>query len=58
MKKMHISGVLYGLPAHEGDYQKAPEYGNATGALRKWSDKGCVYGNGPIRWSALTERNR
>lgn len=30
----YISGVLYGLLAHEGDYQKALEYGNATSALK------------------------
>lgn len=30
----YISGVLYGLLSHEGDYQKALEYGNATSALK------------------------
>ncbi len=30
----YISGVLYGLLAHDGDYQKAMEYGNATSALK------------------------
>lgn len=30
----YISGVLYGLLAHEGDYRKALEYGNATGSLK------------------------
>ena len=30
----YISGVLYGLLAHEGQYQRALEYGNATGALK------------------------
>lgn len=30
----YISGVLYGLLAHEGEYQRALEYGNATGALK------------------------
>lgn len=30
----YISGVLYGLLAHEGDYQKALEYGNAISALK------------------------
>lgn len=30
----YISGVLYGLLAHEGDYQRALEYGNATSALK------------------------
>lgn len=30
----YISGVLYGMLAHEGDYQKALEFGNATGALK------------------------
>lgn len=30
----YISGVLYGLLSHEGDYQRALEYGNATGALK------------------------
>ncbi len=30
----YISGVLYGLLCHEGDYQKALQYGNATGALK------------------------
>lgn len=30
----YISGVLYGLLAHEGEYQKALEYGNATSALK------------------------
>ena len=30
----YISGVLYGLLAHEGDYRKALEYGNATSALK------------------------
>ncbi|MBO5166413.1 MAG: sugar kinase [Lachnospiraceae bacterium] len=30
----YISGVLYGLLAHEGDYQRALQYGNATSALK------------------------
>ncbi|MDE5590019.1 MAG: sugar kinase, partial [Acetatifactor sp.] len=30
----YISGVLYGLLAHEGDYRKALEYGNAISALK------------------------
>ena len=30
----YISGVLYGLLAHEGDYRKALEYGNATSSLK------------------------
>lgn len=30
----YISGVLYGLLAHEGEYRKALEYGNATSALK------------------------
>ncbi len=30
----YISGVLYSLLAHPGDYQKALEYGNATSALK------------------------
>lgn len=30
----YISGVLYGLLAHSGDYQKALEYGNATSAAK------------------------
>lgn len=30
----YISGVLYGLLSHEGDYQRALEYGNAAGALK------------------------
>lgn len=30
----YISGVLYGLLTHEGDYQKALEFGNATGSLK------------------------
>lgn len=30
----YISGVLYGLLAHEGDYQRALEYGNAVAALK------------------------
>lgn len=30
----YISGVLYGLLSHEGDYQKALEYGNATSSLK------------------------
>lgn len=30
----YISGVLYGLLAHEGDYGKALEFGNATSALK------------------------
>lgn len=30
----YISGVLYGLLSHEGDYRRALEYGNATGALK------------------------
>lgn len=30
----YISGVLYGLLAHEGDYRRALEYGNATSALK------------------------
>lgn len=30
----YISGVLYGLLAHEGDYQRALEYGNAVSALK------------------------
>ncbi|HIT90457.1 MAG TPA: sugar kinase [Candidatus Merdenecus merdavium] len=30
----YISGVLYGLLAHEMDCQKALEYGNATGAIK------------------------
>lgn len=30
----YISGVLYGLLAHEGDCQKALEYGNAVSALK------------------------
>lgn len=30
----YISGVLYGLLAHEGDYRKALQYGNATSALK------------------------
>lgn len=30
----YISGVLYGLLSHPGDYQKALEYGNATGAVK------------------------
>ena len=30
----YISGVLYGLLAHEGEYQKALEYGNAASALK------------------------
>lgn len=30
----YISGVLYGLLAHEGQYQKALEYGNAISALK------------------------
>ena len=30
----YIAGVLYGLLAHPGDYQKALEYGNATSAVK------------------------
>ena len=30
----YLSGVLYGLLANPGDYQKALEYGNATGAFK------------------------
>lgn len=30
----YISGVLYGLLAHEGQYQKALEYGNAISSLK------------------------
>lgn len=30
----YISGVLYGLLAHEGEYQRALEYGNAISALK------------------------
>lgn len=30
----YISGVLYGLLTHEGDYQKALEFGNATSSLK------------------------
>ena len=30
----YISGVLYGLLAHENDYRRALEYGNATSALK------------------------
>ena len=30
----YISGVLYGLLSHEGDYQRALEYGNAVSALK------------------------
>lgn len=30
----YISGVLYGLLAHEGQYQRALEYGNAASALK------------------------
>ena len=30
----YISGVLYGLLSHEGDYQRALEYGNAISALK------------------------
>lgn len=30
----YISGVLYGYLSHEGDYQRALEYGNATSALK------------------------
>ena len=30
----YISGVLYGLLAHEGEYQRALEYGNAVSALK------------------------
>ncbi|MBQ8822591.1 MAG: sugar kinase [Lachnospiraceae bacterium] len=30
----YISGVLYGLLSHEGDYQRALEYGNATSSLK------------------------
>ncbi len=30
----YISGVLYGLLAHEGQYQRALEYGNAISALK------------------------
>ncbi len=30
----YISGVLYGMLSHEGDYQRALEYGNATSALK------------------------
>lgn len=30
----YISGVLYGLLSHEGDCQRALQYGNATGALK------------------------
>ncbi len=30
----YISGVLYGLLAHEGNYVKALEFGNATSALK------------------------
>lgn len=30
----YISGVLYGLLAHEGNYEKALEFGNATSALK------------------------
>ena len=30
----YISGVLYGLLAHEGEYQKALEFGNAVSALK------------------------
>lgn len=30
----YISGVLYGLLSHEGDYLRALEYGNATSALK------------------------
>lgn len=30
----YISGVLYGMLAHEGDYQQALEYGNAISALK------------------------
>ena len=30
----YISGVLYGLLSHQGDYQKALEYGNAISALK------------------------
>lgn len=30
----YISGVLYGLLAHGGDYQRALQYGNATSALK------------------------
>ena len=30
----YLSGVLYGLLANPGDYQKALEYGNATGSFK------------------------
>lgn len=30
----YISGVLYGLLSHEGEYRKALEYGNAVSALK------------------------
>lgn len=30
----YISGVLYGYLSHEGDYQRALEYGNATSSLK------------------------
>ena len=30
----YISGVLYGLLSHEGEYQRALEYGNAVSALK------------------------
>ncbi|MGI5893152.1 MAG: sugar kinase [Candidatus Merdivicinus sp.] len=30
----YISGVLYGLLSHEGDYQRALEYGNAISSLK------------------------
>lgn len=30
----YVSGVLYGLLAHEGEYGRALEYGNATSALK------------------------
>lgn len=30
----YISGVLYGLLSHEGDYRRALEYGNAVSALK------------------------
>ena len=30
----YISGVLYGLLSHEGEYRKALEYGNAISALK------------------------
>ena len=30
----YISGVLYGLLSHEGEYQRALEYGNAVSSLK------------------------